>query len=270
MKPIEFGIIGGGGWRAAFYLRVAQALPDRFHVAGAVVRDPAKQQEVSARFGVTTYGSVDDMLRGAAVGFVVASVPWPAMPAMIGDLAERGVPILAETPPAPDLACLNELYLRVGSAAKVQVAEQYLFQPLNAARAALVASGVLGRVSLAEVSLTHGYHAMSLLRRFLGLTFEDATITANQFTSPIVVGPGRDGPPAEESLSPSTQVIAHLNFGDKYGVYDFTGDQYFSWIRSSRLIVRGDRGEINDTEVRYLADYHTPIALTLRREDAAV
>ena len=267
MKPISFGIVGGG-WRAAFYLRVAQELPDLFRVAGVVVRDPAKQRTLSDRFGVATYANLDSLLHGADPGFVVASVPWPVTPEVLGDLSERGVPALAETPPAPDLEGLNALVRRVGPAAKIQVAEQYVFQPLNAARAAIVASGKLGTVSLAEVSLAHGYHGMSLLRNLLGVSFEDSTVTARQFVAPIVEGPGRGGSPKEENISQSTTVIAHLDFGNKLGRYDFTGDQYFSWIRSPRLLVRGERGEISGTEVRYLADYRTPIVLTLRREDA--
>jgi hypothetical protein len=51
-------------------------------------------------------------------------------------------------------------------------------------------------------------------------------------------------------------------------VFDFTGDQYFSWIRSPRVLVRGERGEINNREVRYLQDFKTPVELELRRVDA--
>ena len=64
---------------------------------------------------------------------------------------------------------------------------------------------------------------------------------------------------------PSEQVIATLDFDGRLGVYDFTEDQYFSWIRSHRVLVRGERGEIHDTTVRYLEDATTPVTLELRR-----
>jgi hypothetical protein len=51
-------------------------------------------------------------------------------------------------------------------------------------------------------------------------------------------------------------------------VFDFTGSQYFSWIRSPRLLVRGERGEINGTTFRFLGDYRTPVTLELKRVDA--
>jgi len=269
MNPIKFGIVGGG-WRAAFYLRIARTVPERFAVTGVVVRDAAKGRQIEERWGVPTHRTLDALLRADPPSFVVVSVPWAVTPTVVVELAERTIPTLAETPPAPDVEGLRGLYERVGPGARLQVAEQYPYQPLHAARLALVASGVLGTVTQAQVSVAHGYHGMSLIRRFLGLAFEDATITAHRFVSPLVEGPGRGGPPAQERLTSSTQVIAHLDFGDRLGVYDFTGDQYFSWIRSPRLLVRGERGEIDGTRVRYLVDYQTPVALDLRREDAGV
>ena len=53
MNPIIFGIIGGG-WRAEFFLRIARSLPERFRVAGMLVRDAAKGARLEAAFGVPT------------------------------------------------------------------------------------------------------------------------------------------------------------------------------------------------------------------------
>ena len=41
-------------------------------------------------------------------------------------------------------------------------------------------------------------------------------------------------------------------------------------IRATRLLVRGERGEIVDTTVRYLQDQETPVEFTLKRMDAGV
>lgn len=66
----------------------------------------------------------------------------------------------------------------------------------------------------------------------------------------------------------SEQTIAELDWDGKLGLYDFTSDQYFSWIRSLRMLVRGERGEITDTSVRYLEDYRTPCEYELLRHNA--
>jgi hypothetical protein len=69
---------------------------------------------------------------------------------------------------------------------------------------------------------------MSLIRKFLDVTFEPATITARSFVSPIIAGPDRRGLPTQERARLSKQVIASLDFGEKLGIYDFSDDQYFS------------------------------------------
>jgi predicted dehydrogenase len=267
VRQTIFGIIGGG-WRAEFYLRIAEALPDRFAVAGMMVRNPAKGEALQARWAVSTYRTLEELLEVPGMDFVVVAVPWPVTPVMLKRLAYHGMPALSETPPAPDLDGLLNLHVLTERGAKIQVSEQYQFQPLHAARLQLVRSGLLGAVSQAQVSAAHGYHGVSLIRSFLDAGFEGATIWAREFVSSIVSGPGRGGPPQQERLVDSRQVVAHLDFGDKLGVYDFTGDQYFSWIRSPRVLVRGEKGEINNSQVRYLRDFETPVCMDLRRENA--
>jgi hypothetical protein len=84
-----------------------------------------------------------------------------------------------------------------------------------------------------------------------------------------VAGPDRWGVlPEQERIASSRQVIATLDFGGKLGVYDFTGDQYFSWVRAPRVLVRGERGEIAGDTLRYLVDHRTPVEITLRRVNA--
>jgi predicted dehydrogenase len=266
MDQTSYGIVGGG-WRAEFYLRIAQALPQRFRVGGMMVRNEAKGQALEARWGVRTYRTLGELLEVPGLDFVVVSVPWPVTPLILGELAQHGMPALSETPPAPDLAGLIALHDLTRQGARIQVAEQYAFQPLHAARLALVRSGRLGRVSQAQVSAAHGYHGLSLLRQLLGVTFEETGVWARQFVSPIVSGPGRGGPPTTEEITTSRQTIAYLDFGDRLGVFDFAGDQYFSWIRSERVLVRGDRGEIKDRQLSYLRDFQTPIYSELQRVD---
>jgi hypothetical protein len=265
---IQFGIVGGG-WRAEFYLRIAHSCPERFGVTGMVVRSEEKGSAVEQRWGVRTFRTLDGMLAETAPRFVVTSVPWGVNPELLKDLVARGVPALSETPPAPDLGGLRDLWECVTNAGGcVQVAEQYHLQPMHQARLAVAASGKLGAVSQAQVSVAHGYHGISLMRRFLGITHEQATIRAFDFKSPLVAGPGRDGPPQKEETRQSKQDFVLFDYGDRLGWFDFTGDQYFSWVRKNRLLVRGDRGELTMDGVAYLKDYLTPVELKFTRHVA--
>ncbi|GAC1652293.1 MAG: hypothetical protein NVS4B12_23620 [Ktedonobacteraceae bacterium] len=267
-QTIKFGIIGGG-WRTAFFLQVARQLPEHFQIGGLLVRDVEKGQALKATWGVPVYSTLDELLRARDLQFVVVCVPWSVTPVLLSELAERKVPALAETPPAPDLGGLISLQSLIKAGAKIQVAEQYQFQPLHAARLAITRSGNLGTITQAQLSVAHGYHGISLIRKFLNIAFDCATITARSFISPLVDGPDRAGQlPVQEKIKPSKQVIASLDFGDKLGTYDFTDDQYFSWIRTPRLLIRGERGEINNTQVHYLKNVQTPITFELQRQNA--
>lgn len=79
----------------------------------------------------------------------------------------------------------------------------------------------------------------------------------------MVAGPSRGGPPEAEVAKLQTKTIAWLNFGDRLGIFDFVGLQYFGWIRCERVLVRGDRGEIVDNEVSFLEDYRSPVKTRL-------
>jgi GFO/IDH/MocA oxidoreductase family protein len=267
MIVIRFGIIGTA-WRAEFFLRVAQACPDQFQVVGIVGRNAEKTAAVAQRFAVPVYESVEKLVRSAHPEFVVTSVTRGANLPLLIQLTELDMPVLSETPPAESIEELAEVGKLVKRGGRIQVAEQYHLQPHHAARLAFAQSGKMGTISQAQISVSHGYHGISLMRHFLKIMFEPVTISAYRFTSPIVESPDRDGLPAKENITSSQQTIAHFDFGDQMGVYDFTGDQYFSFIRGQRVLVRGERGELVDERAVYLQDYRTPIHITFARQVA--
>lgn len=262
---VPFAIIGAG-WRAQFFLRVACELPEQFHVTGVMTRDAERAASVRSEWATRVHSTIEELLSDRPA-FVVVSVPRAVAPAVIRELTATAVPVLAETPPAADLASVAALADLAASDARIQVAEQYQFQPLHAARLGIVRRGLLGTVTQVQLSVAHDYHAVALMRRYLGVGLETVSITARRFVSPLVGGPDRGGPPVAETVSPSEQIIAWFDFDGRLGVYDFTEDQYFSWILSPRLLVRGERGEIQNSTVRFLQDFQTPVAVELVRRD---
>lgn len=266
MTAYPFAIIGTG-WRSEFFLRIAASLPERFRVVGLVSRSADKRASYARDWNVPTFGSTEAMLEAVQPGFVVVSVPRAAVVDQIAALASHGVPILAETPPAQDIAGLERVAELVANGARIEVAEQYFLQPTHAARLALIESGRIGTPSYTHVAVAHGYHGTSLIRKFLGIGFENATISAQEFELPIVKSPDRYRPPETIEIVPSRQTLATFDFGGRIGVFDFTGDQYHGWIRSPRLTIRGERGEISGDELRYLADQRSPVLIRLLRQD---
>ncbi|MBQ4900383.1 Gfo/Idh/MocA family oxidoreductase [Paenibacillus sp. Marseille-P2973] len=266
-RKITFGIMGGG-WRAEFYLRIAQALPEEFAVSEIWMRDEAKAREMESRWGIKTTSDLDGFLGRRDFSFAVLTLSRSVAAEYIAKLAGRGIPVLTETPPGGSLDELLRLHDKVGSTNLVQVAEQFIYQPMHAARLAVVRSGLLGGISHVQVSAGHGYHGISLIRHLLGVGFEDAEISGRQIVTPLTQGPSRRGLPERETLADSKQDLALLSFGGRSALFDFTYDQYFSWIRRNRVLVRGHRGELEGREVRYLRDFRTPVTMELRRIDA--
>jgi predicted dehydrogenase len=247
--PTRFAVIGAG-WRAEYFWRAAAALPD-LECVGAVVRTPRE-------LPVPTFLDLDSCVREGRPDVVVTSVPWPVTPETIVAAVDRGLPVLAETPPAPDLDGLRALWGQVGDSGLVQVAEQYLLMPSHAARLALVRSGAIGTPSQVQVSSTHQYHAIALMRGLLGVDRGPVTVRAAQFGGPLVDPLTRAGWTDEDEPVDAATVLATVDFGDqRSGLYDFTDNQWHNQLRFRRILVRGSHGELADDTVVRLSAPHT-------------
>lgn len=289
--PYRFGIVGRG-WRSQFLLRIAAALPDLLTVTGVVTRTAERGVDIEREWGVRTFRDVDALL-ATGPEFVITSVPREVNPPLVWTLVAAGMAVLSETPPAPTVQGMRELWAQVGGSGLVQVAEQYQFQPLNAVRIALARSGLLGRPTAVQLSSTHEYHAMSLIRLGLGVGFDEAAVSARTLSAPLVRSVSAAGWPApthgaadglagEDSHSNGSEsglveeveageTIAVLDFGGgRSGVYDFTDDQWWHPLRRHRHVVRGSRGEIVDDVVTTMADARSPVSRPIVRRQVGV
>ena len=255
MTPTKIALVGAG-WRSEFYIRLILLMPERFEFVGWVVRDPGKQ----AKHSVPKYSSVSDLLAHETPHYVVSSVTWMANPEILSQLVQARIPVLSETPPAPDAQSLRKLWAAIGPQDLVQVAEQYMRLPLHAARLTVAERGEIGDITSVQVSSTHGYHAVSMMRIFLGAGFGPAEIRASSFTAPLIDPLKRDT--WNEDLTPKSArtVLATIDFQEgKSGIYDFTDNQWHNQLRHRRIVVRGSKGEIVDNQLIRLAE---PTAIT--------
>ena len=240
----------GAGWRSEFFIRIAQLLPEKFEIVGVVARKEEVRSALAERFGVQTYSSISQLLSKNKPDYAISSVSWDSNPGVVEELVSAGVYVLCETPPAPTLEGLQKLWAAVGSSEMVQVAEQYLSLPGHSARLAITKSGVIGDVSSLELSSTHGYHAVSIMRGFLQSGFEPTTITTRQFQAQLVDPLLRNGFNADLSPKNAKTTISLIDFGSgKSGVYNFVDNQWHNQLRHRRIVVRGSRGEIVDDSV---------------------
>jgi predicted dehydrogenase len=252
-----FALIGSG-FRARMFLKVAREL-GTIRCGGVVVR-------TLRPLDVPAFTSLDECLRELSIDFVLTATPSSVTPHVIAAAVDRGLPVLAETPPAADLAGLRALWSVVGGSGLVQVAEQYPMMPSHAARAALVATGAIGRPTQVQVSSTQHYHAIALIRSLLRGGRGVVSVRATRFTAPLVSPLSRAGWTDDEEAHPTTTTVATLDFGEeRSGVYDFTEQQTRNQLRFRRLTVRGSAGELHDDEVVRMAGPRTLVRSPLVR-----
>jgi predicted dehydrogenase len=267
--PIRYGVIGSG-WRARFYLRLARQLPGRFQCVGAVTRSAEHGGRLEQEWGIPAYRSARDLAEGEAPDLVVTSVTKAANPEVIESLVGLGIPVLSETPPAPDLDGLRKLWASVGPSGLVHVAEQHPYLPVFVALNALLQRGVLGHVTSAHISWTHDYHAMALLRFLLGAAYEPARVVALESPGPLIEGPGRQGWAADPQARPAVHTVGLIGLAGRTGIYDFTDGQWFHPLRRRHLIVRGSHGEVVGRDVTWIPDDGRPVSAPIVREQAGL
>ncbi|MCU1441274.1 MAG: gfo/Idh/MocA family oxidoreductase [Rhodoglobus sp.] len=264
MNPGRFAIVGHG-WRADFYLRIARQVPDQFVCVGAVTRTEERGRALEERWGIPTYRSIDELLLHQSVDVVVVSIPRTEAPDVIRDLVDRGVRVLSETPPAPSVDSLRDLWADVGDSGLVHVAEQNPFLPYFTALQRIVDDGALGEVTSAAMSFTHNYHAMSVLRRLLGIGGEPLRILATTTNEPILDSSDWRGGEGTLDVQERPHVRAILESGTRTALYDFVGNQWFNPLRPSHMLVRGSLGEANDEVVTWCDDDGTAMTSPIHR-----
>ena len=253
----------GAGWRSEFYLRIAALMPNTFKVSGIYIRNKQKQEEFSKKYDVPIFDTLENLLE-TDYDFIVSCVNKAGICDTVRLLAGKNIPLLTETPIGASLKEIDDFLAEIKPEWRVQVAEQFHFQPRNAAIKSIIDSGILGEITQVQLSCCHDYHAASLIRFFLntgdempkGFSFTQSD-TVTRYNS-------RGGLLKEPQTVTSDEKFAFLKFKSKTAVYDFNYEQYFSDIRRSRILIRGTNGEILNDECTYLKN-GLPHSFTLKR-----
>ena len=183
----------GYGWRADFFYRIAKMLPERFEICAGVLRTKERARQVAEREKIFATEDLDEALKEHP-DFAVLCVPRGIVKEYLVKLMEKKVPVLCETPPGKDGAELEDLWEKAQELqGRVQVVEQYFLQPYYAGALRIIEEGYLGEVSSVMLSALHGYHAVSMYRKLLGIGFENCVIQGQKFVSQVTATNGRGG-----------------------------------------------------------------------------
>ncbi len=255
MSRITYSIIGAG-WRSEFYLRIAKLIPDKFCVACICTRNEERAKEIAKRFDVKIVRTIDE-LKTIPCDFIVNCINKNDISELSFKLAEEGFAVLAETPACVSREHADCLLKRYKDNYKIQVAEQFHLKPMYQAIKRIIDKGIIGEPYFVNMSVAHDYHGMSLIRFFLNTDTEPICNTSPvKFldygcASPILHTHFRNGELENKEIKTSEHTIKVFGFIGKTAIYDFEPEQYFSPIRTDRLLIRGDRGEIENDIIRY-------------------
>ena len=220
--------LAGTGWRAQMYVRVMKALGEEFEVSAVYVHSESSREREEKNFPGKVYTDYDEFL-ATKPDCVVFMLKYGAALPFAEKAMEQGIPVLCETPPAATVEELQAWYqAKEKYNGKVQVAEQYCFQPYYQALIHMIDQGKLGTISNLDISQAHDYHGMSVMRRLLGTGMENCRITARTYDFPVNYHCGREGLHKGEKTIVDTRKRAEFVFPDgKVGFFDFAGEQYF-------------------------------------------
>ncbi|MBR1853647.1 MAG: Gfo/Idh/MocA family oxidoreductase [Lachnospiraceae bacterium] len=290
-------VIIGSGWRAQYYVRIANALPEVFELCAMYCRTEEKAAQIAAEYNIHTTTSMEECL-SLQPDFVVVAVTKTAIADVSMEWLRRGFTVLCETPVAVDLETLKRICRYTGTAfpsnskqnnlpdisgqgsmsnscpqavspssgePKLVVAEQYQFYPEYIALQRLLEKGLIGAPNFLTLSAAHDYHAASLMRAFLGVSADtDFTVTAKTFSFPTVETLTRYEHHTDGRIADKKRTLAVFTFADgKTAFYDFDSEQYRSPIRGNWIKIQGCRGEIMNQHVNYLDRHNQPISSDL-------
>ncbi len=261
-RPYRF-ILVGAGWRAGFFMRTAQWMPERFTMLGVVCASPRSEAAARDEWHTRVFSSIAEAA-AEKPDFLIAAIPADAIHAIAVECMQYHLPVMFETFLAKSVEELQALYQDTGHA-PILVAEQYPFQPMHAARIRIANSGALGKAYHARVSFVQNYHTLAVLRRLLNVSMERPLVHGFRQQFQRAAGPTRAGDPTSDALQDVSEEFFLLDYGDRVAIGDYESMQQRSWFRTPTILVRAERGEIVGEKVTRLKDRMTPYTYDLRR-----
>ena len=256
-------LIVGSGYRAKFYARIAKTYPALFS-ALFLCRSEEKAALMQYETGVPAVCSTEEAA-AFRPDFIVIAVNKTSITDVSIEWVNRGYPVLMETPAGMTREQLLQLWNLSQNSARIAVAEQYHRYPDMIAGLQAVSEGRIGTPGSAYLSLAHDYHGMSLLRRMLLTEGESYSIRGERTMYPVTETDSRTGPLPGNPVRERARDLVWVSFDSgKKALYDFSGVQYHSFIRSRHVLVRGDRGEWCDAVLYCLDNHGQPVREELR------
>ena len=170
MDKLNVAVVGAGRRASGAWLPTVDLLDDQLNLVAVCNIGASRGEEQANKYGVKWYTNVDKMLDEQKPDFVAVIVN-PAQAHIVSKaVLERGISVVTETPIASSVEDADMLIaLAKEKGAYIETAENLYRMPSERIKRELILNGVFGKIWRGHNnSLTHDYHAVSLVRSYIG------------------------------------------------------------------------------------------------------
>ena len=264
MDKLNVAVVGAGRRAAGSWLPTINILSDQLSLLAVCNAGAPRGEEQARKYGVSWYTNVEEMLDKENPDFV-AIVVNPAQTHVVAKaVLARGISIITETPIAstlPDADLLIQLAEETG--AHIEVAENLYRMPSERIKRELILQGVFGKIWRGHNnSRTHNYHAVSLVRSYIGFDVPITKVIGVQGECPVAPHEYRGSTADSEN---TRHAIFFFDNG-ALGFSHFTSLTFGSPLRSiDSTEFYGEKGMAVGEQLLVLKDEKTSQSINIRR-----
>lgn len=252
------GFVGGGDRVRSIYAPAMQALSHEADICGAVTASDAGAERLADLTGWSVGTDLDALIRDKNPELLIVAVPPDQIDWFYPVMADRGIPLLLETPFCWNERAGRKLLSKIENHnALVGIAEQFPFLPEIRLQKKMISLGLIGDItSVVNDFAVFDYHGIGLMRELLGRDRQPQSAQAVR----------------SHMVSDECWMRGTVTFDDgSFFIHRFSPDYEKSPHRNApRMITYGSSGTLLPGEARFAAGTGPAMVSTFQRfEDAA-
>lgn len=170
MDKLNVAVVGAGRRASGAWIPIIDIFKDQLNFVAICNMGASRGEEQANKYGVKWYSNVDQMLDKEKLDFVAVIVNPSNAHIVSKAVLERGISVITETPIASTIEDADMLIaLAKEKGAYIETAENFYRMPSERIKRELILNGIFGQIWRGHNnSLTHDYHAVSLIRSYIG------------------------------------------------------------------------------------------------------
>jgi len=217
MDKLNVAVVGAGRRAAGSWLPTINIMNDQLNLLAVCNTGAPRGEEEANKYGVNWYSDIEKMLDNEKPDFVAIIINPGQTHIVAKAILERGISVITETPVAAAMEDADMLIkLAEEKGARIEVAENLYRMPSERIKRELILNGVFGKIWRSHNdSLTHNYHAVSLVRSYVGFDVPIKRVIGVEGENPVQ-------PHEYRGTTADTERSRHAIFFFENGALGFT------------------------------------------------